>query len=245
MRLQLLILLAAMTAACGVPSKNNANNGDTNNGDTSNGDTNNSPNVVCALEPMCQPGEKMVDSCDGLDECRTEETCAGTIHCVPGDIEASDFDQSCSIDDDCILIHEGDPCECHVCPDAAISRSAQTDHQDAIAAAMCTEASCPAIACADEFLPHCTDGTCDLRKAKYASTDEFDTSCDEPEDCVAVFEGEVCTICACPNAAINANDSEAYEAQFDVECKNGDVRCEACAQPTFDCVANTCQITNM
>lgn len=230
MKLRILLGIVLVFCACSTPPSKN-------NGSSTDGASNN-----CKALPVCPEGTEEVEACGDEPECTTRQKCGTEVYCVPSTgIEAGDFDQSCDFDSDCVLINEGDPCECHVCPDAAISAGAQTEYDNAIAAAMCPEIACPAIACADEFLPHCVDGSCDLRKAKYVSVDEFDTSCETPDDCKAVFEGEVCAICGCANAAINVADADAYDAQFDVECNSGAV-CDACPRPEVDCVAGVCQV---
>lgn len=52
---------------------------------------------------------------------------------------------------------------------------------------------------------------------------EYDQSCTEDSDCVAVKDGDIC--CGCPNAAINKSDLDRYNddlgtcsAQCDIGC---------------------------
>jgi len=158
-----------------------------------------------------------------------------------GDIDPTDYDQSCTFEDDCTLMNSGDPCACHVCPDAAIASTAMADLQDDIAAAMCGEISCPAIGCGEDLLAHCNSGTCEVRTAKYVQADDFDRACSEATDCVGVFEGEICAPCqGCANTAINVADLEAYQAEFDVSCQRN-LDC-ACAEPEVFCNEGRCEL---
>lgn len=146
-----------------------------------------------------------------------------------GGIDPTNYDQSCNNDSNCALVNSGDPCGCHVCPDGSIAQSSLETYQNDIAAAMCGEVSCPALGCAEDLLPHCNAGTCEVRTAKYVQAEQFDQTCSEDADCVAVFEGEVCAECQyCHNAAINVANQEAYQSEFDVECTSGsDCGCQA------------------
>ena len=82
--------------------------------------------------------------------------------CGPQEIRASDFDQTCSVDDDCTLVFEGDPCDCGSA--AAISKSVaeeyKTQWHDAQDACL-IEQNCAAFeigSTTDRGV--CEDGTC-------------------------------------------------------------------------------------
>lgn len=69
-------------------------------------------------------------------------------------------------------------------------------------------------------------------EAKHSiSASDYDRSCSADADCVAIYEGSIgcCGVVACPNAAINAADSERYMS--DVAS-----RTETCS-PAPPCVA--------
>jgi hypothetical protein len=157
-----------------------------------------------------------------------------------GNIVPGNYNQTCQVETDCMLILSGDPCGCGPCKDAAINISDQTKYQDDKAAGMCEEISCPAIGCGEEQLPHCNSGMCEVRVAKYTVGDDWDRSCSTAADCVGVFEGEVCEACQCANTAINIGDLEDYNAQFDVECSHN-VACD-CAAPLIECNEGLCVI---
>lgn len=60
-------------------------------------------------------------------------------------------------------------------------------------------------------LQHCDNhGSCTL------SASNYDQSCTQDSDCVAVFSGSFCSgnECACENAAINVSAQAQYEADF-------------------------------
>lgn len=185
----------------------------------------------------------------GLSACDDAE-CVGTFvatcddgTCVarqePTNIVADDYDGSCSDPSDCTLINEGDPCECHVCADAAINADAIDDYNDDVSATMCDDVTCPAIGCGEEILAVCSGaGTCEARQAVYVEADDFDRSCEIAADCVAVYEGEVCSACQCPNAAINVDDAGEHGAALAAaDCRVQECPCLGAAA---DCVDNIC-----
>ena len=70
------------------------------------------------------------------------------------------------------------------------------------------------------------------------STNGLPDECVEPSDCVAVFEGEVCDVCMCPNEAIPADQAATYQTAFDVDCAHN-VACD-CAPVEVTCDNGTC-----
>jgi hypothetical protein len=80
------------------------------------------------------------------------------------------------------------------------------------------------------------------------ATNEFNQNCsgESPTECIALFFGGTCTACQCPNAAINASESEKYKKLMSERsdgCAIPDIACAPCKSVTAICVANTCQIT--
>jgi hypothetical protein len=74
------------------------------------------------------------------------------------------------------------------------------------------------------------------------SVADFDVSCEVDDDCTAVFQGNSCEACFCPNAAINRKDIEEYTSEFAKnrsDCQLGSVDCAECARPSVACNANT------
>jgi hypothetical protein len=77
---------------------------------------------------------------------------------------------------------------------------------------------------------------------------DFDQSCTGDQDCVAVFEGDVCAPCACANAAIaltaRAEYNDARSNLFSsADCVKPDVECDVCPDPPVSCGQGTCAIT--
>jgi hypothetical protein len=88
------------------------------------------------------------------------------------EVWAADFDQSCTSDDDCVLVTEGNYCDCLVCTNAAIADSDQAEFQEAATSARnsCSEVetacgsldearSRQALSCA-YVIAVCEQGTC-------------------------------------------------------------------------------------
>lgn len=72
---------------------------------------------------------------------------------------------------------------------------------------------------------------------------DFDQSCTAATDCVAVFEGQICSPCGCPNAAIAKKDLQEYAStRAAANCPQTDIACDACAAPAVDCAAGKCAI---
>jgi hypothetical protein len=74
---------------------------------------------------------------------------------------------------------------------------------------------------------------------------EFDRACNADADCVAVFQGFVCTTCKCPNTAIATKDRARYDSALQTRSTGcappGDVACAACENVTAGCDPNTKQ----
>ena len=79
------------------------------------------------------------------------------------EIYAGDFDQSCDVDEDCVIVTEGDYCDrnsCN-CPNAAISVDALEAWESAVAELY----TCSSRVMCDCWFPEawCNDGRCDTR----------------------------------------------------------------------------------
>ncbi len=72
---------------------------------------------------------------------------------------------------------------------------------------------------------------------------DYDQDCEVDTDCVAIFEGNACTSCACPNAAIASKDASKYSGDRTDAAKDcpdpGDVACTPCESPRVGCNPNT------
>jgi hypothetical protein len=80
---------------------------------------------------------------------------------------------------------------------------------------------------------------------KTIKASEFDRSCTADGDCVAVFEGLVCTQCKCPNAAIAKKDQAKLGSAL-VDRSAGcpatdDVECAPCPPASVRCDPDTKQ----
>ena len=70
----------------------------------------------------------------------------------------------------------------------------------------------------------------------------YDTTCSEDSDCVAVYQGVVCQACLCPNAAVNRKDLENYSKDLEkagTDCTRDDIECAPCAPQVAGCDAKT------
>lgn len=64
------------------------------------------------------------------------------------------------------------------------------------------------------LLAHCAD-------LRHINVDDYNQSCTEDADCIAISAGDVCDD-ACPNVAINKADRAQYEVDLDeIECEYG------------------------
>ncbi len=125
---------------------------------------------------------------------------------------APNYDQSCSVDSDCVAYIA--PTDC--CASAAISAAAQAQYLSDRAG--CGPSPCTVL-CTDESLC-CVNGACQLDNCPVPTPSctadiqaaNYDQSCSVDSDCVAVGEGSACSPCAlaCPNAAINVAGHAQY-----------------------------------
>lgn len=72
---------------------------------------------------------------------------------------------------------------------------------------------------------------------------DFDQSCTTAADCAPIYEGAICTPCACPNAAIAKKDLAKYnDTRADADCPPTGVQCDACSPPAVTCAGGKCAI---
>ena len=81
------------------------------------------------------------------------------------------------------------------------------------------------------------------------SAGDYDQSCSIPEDCAAVPEGDVCSICPCSNTGINKKDYDRYIDDFytlrDICIKENlfPAECVVCGIPHYSCDDGVCGVT--
>jgi hypothetical protein len=74
------------------------------------------------------------------------------------------------------------------------------------------------------------------------SASNYDQSCTTDADCVAVYQGEVCsTECSCPNAVINQRALAQYWTDFSKEDHKANV-CDCALSPTPRCMGSICSL---
>ena len=159
-------------------------------------------------------------------------------------IDTSDYDQSCSTNDDCAVVDDGDACEVCSCGNASVNVSAEDAFRARYDELRGTCGPMPAIAgdC-ERAIAYRAGSTCQVRTAVDRLPAAFDQSCQADEDGVAVRGGEVCAPCGCADEAINAGALDDYNARRDgVECGSSALDCAQCLPPTVACQNNTCVI---
>lgn len=72
----------------------------------------------------------------------------------------------------------------------------------------------------------------------------YSRACAQPSDCSAVFAGDACAVCACPNTAISASAKASYDADVAALKKlcgpQPAIACAPCAEPMPTCTNRTC-----
>jgi hypothetical protein len=116
--------------------------------------------------------------------CCTDNTCGVDVPdaCADGaerPIQASNYDQSCTTDMDCVAMAEGNACSLiSPCANAAINRGALAQYQSDIAQAPCYAlAGCPA-----GFGPCCRQGSCQMNTC-YSTADTLPACADAGGAC--------------------------------------------------------------
>jgi hypothetical protein len=102
----------------------------------------------------------------------------------PTTIKASDYNQTCQSNADCVLVNDGDLCGCLACGSAAINHSAQAQFQaDADQRKKSCSGpptACPAIACA-YAVAVCNAGICGICRTPGCANADGGTSDAAPE----------------------------------------------------------------
>jgi hypothetical protein len=97
------------------------------------------------------------------------------------------------------------------------------------------EANASGTVCALDFAP-----------PKDIAASDFGQSCNVPEDCVAIAQGNPCAPCACPSAAIAKSAVADYEATLrerTSQCApNGGPSCAPCMTVATTCVMGKCGV---
>lgn len=74
----------------------------------------------------------------------------------------------------------------------------------------------------------------------------YSQACTAATDCAAVFTGDTCAVCVCPNAAVSRQDLARYTADADalrVRCgPRPEARCGACMMRDVQCANGNCQL---
>jgi hypothetical protein len=172
---------------------------------------------------------------------------AGTTSTACGVIQASDYDQSCKADSDCVIVFSGDTCTDQFrCENATINKNAAAGYHPIIpvggAACYC---GMPGIAsCIGGVCTMCPPNGCpvkdagpDAPKCGVIRASDYDQSCKSAQDCTVVFEGDSCNDCGCPNAPINRVAALGYHPVFG---QNPNV-CDCMMVPLPSCVSGVCK----
>lgn len=111
---------------------------------------------VTAGSQDCNPGMNPGGSFCCLKDIASTCGNAGVLQ-----IRASDYEQACSVDSDCVAISEGNACEaCALgCTNAAINMSDESKYEDDVGAVpkRTVQISCD---CPEQYPPCCVDGQC-------------------------------------------------------------------------------------
>ncbi len=86
-------------------------------------------------------------------------TCSSSSEDQPVDISPADYDQTCDLDEDCMLIFAGDPCSCS-CDYAAINVADKDEYFDDLPDGDC-DIQCGACEGVEAF---CDAGQCGVRE---------------------------------------------------------------------------------
>jgi hypothetical protein len=115
-----------------------------------------------------------------------------------------------------------------------------------IATYCCPEgAPCAASAYCDLGGGACVDNPCDEVDGGAPCTagsiqaSQFDQTCNGDADCTGVYQGSLCSMCFCPNAAINQKALQAYQSDF---TPGGPSTCFCPAFPAPVCTNGVCTV---
>jgi hypothetical protein len=167
----------------------------------------------------------------------------------PTVVSASNFDQSCTTDNDCVPAYSGNVCGLCLGYNDAVSTSGETAYQAALSS---VQKNCPPQrvngSCGIEgYATSCgANGKCELTDcpgpmnttdphhcpsdagadggdggSTVVSAGGFSTACKTDDDCVVVSFGDVCGFCpATPDAAIASSADAAYQAAYNAARAN-------------------------
>ncbi len=158
-------------------------------------------------------------------------------------IAASDYDQSCQQDDECVAVYEGDVCACGGCDNAAINASDSTAYsadRDAAQSTCPSGQQCFDGACA-QAATLCVHGSCEAYQLD-SVTDVIDRSCQSDEDC-ALMPNSFGAKCGCQVAVSKSGRAIAARIHAQIaEMTPASCNCEDIGPPK--CVDGTCQTAN-
>lgn len=167
------------------------------------------------------------------------------ITAASSSLSASDFEQTCADDSECLLVAEGDICECAPCENAAVSTSAFEDYETQRLGVVCEDPISAQILCSQDcprVVSACDQNRCTAREQNFVEQDRYDNTCDSDSDCVLIYLGEVCSVCRCETAAIRMDELEKYQIDTRAGCTPPDTTCD-CEQATqVACEANRCVV---
>ncbi len=110
-------------------------------------------------EQLCPPEMQMCSAapCQELLPVCATGTCGSR---TPLNIDASEWDASCAVDGDCMIVHEGEVCSSCVCGGTAVNVSNAAEYQSLIGSVDCTPGPnfCD---CATIETAWCNDGLCE------------------------------------------------------------------------------------
>ncbi len=152
------------------------------------------PAVFCCIDKTCIYGQAALSVPCSDAEVQT--------------IQASNYDQSCATDSDCVAVGEGNFCLAGAgnCPSAAINKSAYAAYQADVArtqAAVCTAIS----SCVASSGPCCRHGTCQMNLACFSPADTLPACADAGGVCSAF-------VIQCGDKGTGPADSCAYSDEM-------------------------------
>ncbi len=191
-------------------------------------------------------------ACGGMSASSSEDGGSGEGGaCV--NIDLSTYDQSCSLDGDCILVAAGNLCPgaCG-CPASPINVKEQARYEAAVAPAhllacpcaypgspRCVQNKCT-LCTPNSTEPGCFDGGTGVDASVCVNVDpaSFGLQCNQDNDCVNVAVGNLCNgTCNCPDGSIRSSALGQYQTLITPVMF---VPCNCPALGTSHCIAGAC-----